>query len=392
MPLTSPSTNDSAPGNAVSSGTTPPLPQGTPEAAGFIASYLEVADQLVRKAVAEEGIPGAVLAVGRNGIVALRKAYGHAALRPQKREMTCETIFDLASLTKPIATATAIAILLDTGQIELDAPVGRYLPPFAAAGGDKAKITIRHLLTHASGMPAGMPFQKGHTAIRQFVEEIANVEVVYPLGERCLYSDLSFMALGDVIQEITGKSLDTFCHDHIFGPLGMTDTTFGPGVKDCLACAATGDEDDPDKCGTVHDPRAAMLNGVMGHAGLFSTVDDLCRYSQMVLNGGSYAGVRLLSPETAALFTSKLSLFEGNDRGFGWDRDSGYSIRGALPKGSFGHTGFTGTAIWIDPSTKTFIVLLTNAVHAPTCTDTIKVLIRVLRPAVSTAVAAAIIG
>lgn len=376
---------------ATSGAITPPVPQGTPEDAGFNVPKLQMADVLVRKAVCDDGIPGAALAVGRNGVVALRTAHGRAAMRPEKREMTCETLFDLASLTKPIATATAVAILLDKGKLQLDDPIARYLPPFAAAGGDKARFTIRHLLTHATGMPAGMPFTEGHTTIRQFVEEIANVELVNPLGERCLYSDLSFMTLGDLVEEISGQPLNVFCEENIFIPLGMRDTTFAPGVADPLRCAATGDEDDPDKCGTVHDPRSAMLNGVMGHAGLFSTIDDLCKYSQMALNGGEYAGVRVLSPATAALFTSKLSQFDGNDRGFGWDRDSAYSIRGPLAQGSFGHTGFTGTSIWIDPSANAFIILLTNAVHAQSCGDAVKVLIRVLRAAVSTAVAGAMV-
>lgn len=371
---------------------TPAVPCGSAEEAGFDGTKLRVADILVRKAVCDDGIPGATLAVGRNGVVALRSAHGRAALRPEVRDMTCETLFDLASLTKPIATATAIAILLDRGKLQLDDPVARYLPPFAAAGGDKAKFTIRHLLTHSTGMPAGMPFTAGHANIRQFVEEIANVQVVHPLDQKCLYSDLSFMTLGDLVEELSGQPLNVFCEENIFQPLGMRDTTFAPGVKDPLRCAATGDEDDPDKCGTVHDPRSAMLGGVMGHAGLFSNIDDLSKYSQMVLNGGEYAGVRILSPATAALFTSKLSQFEGNDRGFGWDIDSGYTVRGGLTPGSFGHTGFTGTSIWISPRENTFVILLTNAVHAQKCPDGAKVVIRVLRTAVSTAVAGAMVG
>ncbi|MBV9864957.1 MAG: serine hydrolase [Abitibacteriaceae bacterium] len=366
---------------------TPPLPVRALQDAGINVERLGVADTLVADAVAKGGVPGAVLLVAHNGSVVLRKAYGFAALRPQTRPMNLDTVFDLASLTKVVATTTALGQLLEAKKLDLEDPVARYLPTFEQAGGDKAKITIRDLMTHASGLPAGGPYAGKHLTTTQIIAEIAQRKQISPPGERFLYSDFSYITLGAVVETLTGQTLDRYCHDTIFAPLGMNDTGFLPGPELVARCAATTAGDDtPENRGKVHDPTAAALGGVAGNAGLFSTADDLARFCQMLLNGGEYAGVRILQPETVHMLTTKHSPFVGNDRALGWDLDSGYSIRGNLPPGSFGHTGFTGTSLWIDPTTHTFIILLTNVVHAQPVPRTV---IR-LRREVSNAVAAAL--
>ena len=367
--------------------TAPVLPMADPARAGLLPERLAVADALVARAVAGSGIPGAVLLVARGGIVGLRRPYGHSRVRPDAPPMAPDTIFDLASLTKPVATGTAVAQLVEAGRVELDAPVGRYLAPFARAGGDKERITIRHLLTHAAGLPAGGAYGGKTRTLDQIVGEIAGGRQIAPPGQRFLYSDFSFITLGAVVEAVTGRWLDHYCADHVFAPLGMNDTGYRPGPFRAPRCAATtSGADTARNRGRVHDPTARALGGVAGHAGLFSTADDLARFCQMWLNGGEYGGVRLLKPETVALFTSKQSPFVGEPRGLGWDLDSAYSVRGALPPGSFGHTGFTGTSLWIDPLTQTSVILLTNAVHgAPPARG-----VSALRRAVATAVAAAV--
>ena len=219
-------------------------------------------------------------------------------------------------------------------------------------------------MTHSAGFPAGGAYAGKTRSVAQITEEIAASPQKYAPGTQFLYSDFSFIALGAVIEAVSGQTLDAYCHDTIFAPLGMKDTAFRPQDELAQRAASTSaDNDLPTTRGKVHDPTAAALNGVAGSAGVFSTADDLARFCQMFLNGGDYAGARILKPETVALMTSKQSPFVGSARGLGFDLDSPYSIRGALPPGSFGHTGFTGTSMWIDPLTKSFIVLLTNGVH-----------------------------
>ncbi len=276
---------------------TPPLPAGDPDALGLLPDRLAVADALVAGAVADGGIPGAVLLIACRGAVALHKAYGYAAVRPCPRPMTPETVFDLASLTKPVATSTAVARLLEEGRVELDAPVGRYLPPFAAAGGDKARITVRHLLTHAGGLPAGGAYAGKTRTTRQIVAEIAQARQIAPPGERFLYSDFSFLVLGALVEAVTGSWLPHYCQDTVFAPLGMAHTRYLPGPRLAPHCAATTAGDDtPGTRGRVHDPTARALGGVAGHAGLFSTADDLARFCQMLLNGGRYGGAHPPAP------------------------------------------------------------------------------------------------
>ncbi|MBC8103992.1 MAG: beta-lactamase family protein, partial [Cytophagales bacterium] len=357
------STSFSKPVPPVEPGEYPQYPATDPARLGFSPERLETASRLVEAAVLG-GIPGAVLLIARRGAVALHRSYGFAGLRPAPRPMALNTIFDLASLTKPVATATAVLKLIEAGTVELDAPVARYLAPFALAGGDRADITIRHLMTHGAGFPAGGAYFGKTRTTDQIVREIANSRRIAKPGERFLYSDFSFITLGAVVESVTGRSLRDFSRDAFFAPLGMRDTDFLPGPGASARCAATTSGDDTEETrGKVHDPTSQALGGVAGHAGLFSTADDLARFCQMLLGGGERNGVRILRPETVRLATTRQSPFIGNDRALGWDLESAYSIRGSFPPGSFGHTGFTGTSLLIDPRTQTVLILLTNAVH-----------------------------
>lgn len=365
----------------------PPLPSGTPHDSLFIPEKLSAVATAVEESVAKQGVPGAVLLIGRNGRIALWQAWGNAVLRPEKRPMAPDTLFDLASLTKCVATTTAIAMLFERGKLELDAPAAKYLPAFAEAGGERAELTIRHLLTHTAGVPAGGNYRDRTITLEEILKEIANSNRLSPPGQAFRYSDYSAIALQGIVTAVSGQSLDVFCQEQIFGPLGMVDTGYNPTGPKVERCAATSEANDTlEILGKVHDPTARALGGVSGNAGLFSTADDLARFCQMMLNGGIYGGVRILSADTVRLFTEGQSLTNGA-RGLGWDRDSSYSVRGNLPVGSYGHTGFTGTSVWIDPTTCTFILLLTNAVHSPGAS---RVVIP-LRRTVSTLVAASMV-
>ena len=372
--------------NARAADSAPPaLLLAAPAALGFLPERLAVAGALVAGAVEKENVPGAVLLVGRRGSIALWTAYGNAVLRPERLPMTPDTVFDLASLTKVVATTTAVAQLLEQNKIELDAPVARWLPVFARAGGERAAVTVRHLMTHSAGLPAGGAYAGKTRTLAQIVDEIAVSRPLFAPGARFLYSDFSFITLGALVEAISGQSLAFYCRAHVFAPLGMADTGFLPGARLAPRSASTTTGDDsPENRGRVHDPTARALGGVAGHAGLFSTAPDLARFCQMLLNGGE----GILRPETVALITAKQSPFVGEARGLGWDLDSAYAIRGALPPGSFGHTGFTGTSLWLDPRSQTFIVLLTNAVHArPSASPAVIALRRSVSSVVASALA-----
>ncbi len=344
---------------------------------------------LVREAVESAKAPGAVLVIGNQSQIALREMFGSAGLRPQPRPMRADEIFDLASLTKPVATSCAAMILLEEGKIALDAPVARYLPAFRRF--DKSGITIRHLLTHTAGFPAGGAYWGKIRATSQIIQEIAATKPKHGPGSAFLYSDFSFITLGAVVEAASGQKLDAFCEKRIFAPLGMKNTFFRRNERDLAPellnriAATTSADDTPQTRGFVHDPTGRALGGVAGNAGLFSTADDLARFCRMVLGGGELDGIRILQPETVKLWTAPQSPALPGERTLGWDMGSAYSIRGALSAQSFGHTGFTGTSIWIDPASQTFIVLLSNSVHAKPAGSVIA-----LRRAVSSAVAASL--
>jgi uncharacterized protein YbbC (DUF1343 family)/CubicO group peptidase (beta-lactamase class C family) len=317
-------------------------------------------DAIMNRAVEEGNIPGGVVLVGHNGRVVYRKAFGRRSLEPTHEPMTVDTIFDLASLTKCIATTTAMMQLFAAGRVRLNDPVSAYLKEFAQNG--KQDITIRELMTHYSGLPPDLdltaPWQGRAAAFRMAME--ARPE--YPPGSRFVYSDINFETLGFLVEQVTGESLNDYAAEHIFKPLGMNDTRFLPPKEWIPRIAPTQyDEHGAMLRGVVHDPTARRMGGVAGHAGLFSTADDLARFAQALLNGSPVLGPldieKMSTPQQPANAASM--------RGLGWDIDSPFaSNRGELlPVGSFGHTGFTGTSLWIDPVTDTYIVILTNAVH-----------------------------
>jgi uncharacterized protein YbbC (DUF1343 family)/CubicO group peptidase (beta-lactamase class C family) len=318
-------------------------------------------DSIIQQAISDNNIPGAVLVVGHNGSVVYRKAYGSRALEPRREVMTAETIFDLASLTKVIATTTAVMQLMEHGKIRMNDPVAKYLPEFAQNGKDD--ITVRQLMTHYSGLAPDLdlttPWDGKETAFKlAFVEPPAQ-----PPGSSFTYSDINFITLGALVEKISGESLDAYTTQHIFAPLRMLHTRFVPPATWRPRIAPTQYDDAQHMLrGVVHDPTARRMGGVAGHAGLFSTADDLAKFAQALLSGGG----GILSSEAVTKMTQPEQPPSAPVlRGFGWDIDSPFSSnRGDfLPVGSYGHTGFTGTSLWIDPTTETYIILLTNSVH-----------------------------
>jgi uncharacterized protein YbbC (DUF1343 family)/CubicO group peptidase (beta-lactamase class C family) len=349
----------------------------------MVAVHLAAVDAVMEQAIHDGNIPGAVLIVGHNGQVVYRKAYGSRALEPRREAMTLDTIFDLASLTKVIVTTTAVMQLVERGKVRLNDPVAKYLPEFKQNG--KEDITVRQLLTHYSGLEPDMNLKTAWEG-KQTAYQMAFAEVPQdPPGSRFSYSDINFIVLGALIEQVSGEPLDEYSTRHIFSPLKMTHTRFVPRLTGWIEKIAPTQYDENDHMlrGVVHDPTARRMGGVAGHAGLFSTADDLAKFAQALLNGGG----GILSP----LSVEKMTQPEQPPaapvlRGFGWDIDSPFSSnRGdLLPVGSYGHTGFTGTSMWIDPTTRTYIILLTNAVH-PRGGNAIA-----LRSKVATAVAAAL--
>ena len=322
---------------------------------------LGAVDSIIEQAIADGNIPGAVLVVGHNGKVIYRKAYGHRALEPRRELMTLDTIFDLASLTKVIATTTAVMQLMELGKVRLNDPVAKYIPDFAQNGKDD--ITVRQLLTHYSGLAPdldlGTPWEGKQTAYQL----AAVVPPETTPGSGFVYSDINFIMLGELVEKVSGESLDAYTAQHIFAPLKMLHTRYLPPAAWRPRIAPTQyDENDKMLDGVVHDPTARRMGGVAGHAGLFATGDDLAKFAQALLDGGD----GILSPDTVTKMTSPETPPTAPVlRGFGWDIDSPFSSnRGdLLPVGSYGHTGFTGTSLWIDSTTESYIILLTNSVH-----------------------------
>jgi len=344
---------------------------------------------LVEEAIGAGKCPGAVVLAGDRGRVIYRRAFGYRSLVPEKLPMTTETIFDVASLTKAVATTTAVMQLVEQGKIALQALVSDYWPAFAANG--KEHITIRELLTHYSGLRPNLDLKPEERGEERVLQSVLAEKPIVPPGTRFIYSDINFVVLGELVRRVSGQPLDIYCAKHIFQPLGMKDTCFKPpaSLRERIAPTQYRDgETGRMLWGEVHDPTAFNMGGVAGHAGLFSTADDLAIFAQMLLGGGTLNGVHILSPLSVEKMTTpqmppnKMAL-----RGLGWDIDSPYaSNRGELfPVGSFGHTGFTGTSIWIDPVSETYLILLTNRVHPTGAGD-----VGLLRTQIATLVAAAL--
>lgn len=342
--------------------------------------------EIVEKAIRTGKIPGAVILIGNQDKVIYRRAFGNRAIVPKKLPMTVDTIFDVSSLTKVIATTSALMQLVEKGKLRLEDTVAEYWPEFKANG--KKGITVRQLLTHYSGLRPDLDLKKKWSGYNSALKKIIAEKPVSPTGTRFVYSDINFIILGELVHRISGQTLDVYCVENIFKPLGMKDTVFKPSPALHKLIAPTQYRGRKMLRGEVHDPTANRMGGVSGHAGLFSTADDLSIFAQMLLNGGSSKNSKILSPLTVEKMTTpqtppnKMAL-----RGLGWDIDSPFaSNRGELfPVGSYGHTGFTGTSIWIDPVSKTYVIVLTNRVHPNGNGD-----VSPLRAEISTLVAAAI--
>jgi len=356
---------------------------------------LDAIEPLVTQAIAEKKLPGAVVLIGRGDRILYQKAIGNRALVPAAEPMTIDTIFDLASLTKVVATTTSVMMLVEEGKIRLSDRVSTFIPGFERYG--KQDIAVRHLMTHVSGLRPDLDladtWSGSDTAIALAIEEVPTSAP----GERFVYSDINYVLLGEIVHRVSGQTLDQFAHDRIFEPLGMNDTMFLPPdplrrrIAPTENCTPFGWPCEGERMtmlrGIVHDPTARRMHGVAGHAGLFSTAADLSIFCRMLLEGGAYHGKRILSPLAVAKMTTPASApGDRNVRGLGWDIDSSYSAnRGELlPIGSFGHTGFTGTGLWIDPTTNLFVVFLSNRVHPDGKGDVTPLRARVATVAAST--------
>ncbi len=337
------------------------LPAIAPESVGMSAVRLNEIDTLVMRGIAAGGFPGAAVVIGRKGGQVMASGFGHTAWSPTAQAVSVDsTVYDLASLTKVVATTSAIMALYDDGVIGLDDPVRKWVPSFS--GGAKDIVTIRNLLTHRSGLPPGRDVWKfmGDTAAARRAVISTSLVRACPPGRCFMYSDLGGDMLGFVAEAAAHESLDRFTERRIFGPLGMTETTFRLEAGAIHRLAPTGAPR-----GRVHDGNAAALGGVSGHAGLFSTASDLAVFAQMLLDGGEYDGTRIFHESTVALFTKRAA----GTRGLGWDTCDSANVRSTcgryLSARAFGHTGFTGTSLWIDPDRAMFMILLTNRVDDP---------------------------
>jgi uncharacterized protein YbbC (DUF1343 family)/CubicO group peptidase (beta-lactamase class C family) len=324
-------------------------------------------DALVQNAIAAHKLPGCVIAIGRRDGVVFERAYGQRAIVPAPAAMTEDTIFDLASLTKPVATATALALLAEQGRVDLEAPAARYLKELNRAA--TRAITVRQLLVHGAGLPPEDPLRHYMNGHEQAVAALLATDPVTPPGTRFGYSDVGYLWLGELVARVAGKPLDVFVRDAIYAPLGMLETRFSPPAAWLARIAPTEVTDDrgtPHQLihGVVHDPRAYRLGGVAGNAGLFSTARDLSRYARMLLGGGELDGVRVLQPASVAKMTASARIGD-SVRTLGWDMRSMYSrLRGTkLSERAFGHGGYTGVSLWIDPGLDLFVLLLSNRVH-----------------------------
>lgn len=317
-------------------------------------------DAVVNAAIDAAKMPGCVVVVGRRDDVLFQRAYGSRALLPERAPMTIDTVFDLASLTKPIATATSVMILVDRGQIDLDARASRYVPELARL----PPFTVRQLLLHTSGLPAGTPLEAWSTDRAEVLRRIASLTLKAKPGARFNYSDVGFVVLQEIVQRVSGEGLAAFASEEVFAPLGMTETGFLPPPELRARAAPTEQRDGGFMVGEVHDPRAFALGGVAGHAGVFSTARDLSRFARAMLQRGELDHRRLFGTKTFEQFVARQDTSKGG-RALGWDVDSAFAThRSALlsPR-AFGHGGYTGTAMWIDPERDLFVLFLSNRVH-----------------------------
>lgn len=338
------------------------LPHADPADVGLDADKLDQIDQVVAEGLEAKKMPGCVVLIARRGQVAFLKAYGNRKVPPDPVSMTTDTLFDMASITKPVATATSIMILLDRGLIQLDDPVAKYIPEFGQNG--KAQITVFQLLTHQGGLIPDNSMKDYADGPRIAWQKIFGMGLREPPGTKFIYTDMGYIMLAEVVRRVSGLSVNEFSREKIFGPLGMSETGYLPREELRRRAAPTERRGDRWMQGVVHDPRSYALGCVAGHAGLFSTAEDLAVYAQMMINRGHYAGRRVLSPEIVVKMTTPNKVSSGL-RGLGWDMRTGYSSNrgeGFTPK-AFGHGGFTGTTLWTDPGLDLVVIFLSNRVH-----------------------------
>jgi CubicO group peptidase (beta-lactamase class C family) len=343
-----------------------PLPLVKPEALGVSPDILARIDDAVGQAIRRGDLPGAVVVIVHQGKVILRKAYGQRSLEPEQAAMAPELVFDLASLTKPIATAMSILLLAEKGKLRLSDFVADHVPGSPFQG---AKITVEQLLLHTSGLIADNPVADYEGGRAKALENVYRLRSIAEPGSKFIYSDVGYIVLGDLVERLGGMPLDRFARKNIFHPLGMGETGYNPEGKLKDRAAPTEKRAGRWLRGEVHDPRAFLMGGVAGHAGLFSTADDLAVFAQTLLQEGEYRGRRVLAPQTVRLMTTPRPVPGGKTqwlRAYGWDVSTRYSAnRGEVfPDGkSFGHTGFTGTSLWLDPASQTAVIFLSNRVH-----------------------------
>jgi CubicO group peptidase (beta-lactamase class C family) len=338
------------------------LPVKAPRSVGMSAARLAKIDHVVMRGIQAGGYPGAAVVVGRKGAAVWQRGFGRLDWSQDSPAVNpTESIYDLASLTKVVGTTTALMILYDQGKVHLDDPVSKYVPEFA--GGDKDLVTLRLLLEHRSGLPAGRDLWRIARSPEEAREAVIQTPLAYHPDQYYEYSDLGADMLGFVVEAASGQRLDQFLADHVWKPLGMEDTFFKPA--DSLRERIAPTEVNPPRGyplkGEVHDENAFALGGIAGHAGLFSSASDLAVFAQMMLNGGQYNGTRIIADSTVGLFTTRAA----RTRALGWDTCAGDGSCGKyLSERAYGHTGFTGTSLWIDPDRDMFVILLTNRVHA----------------------------
>jgi CubicO group peptidase (beta-lactamase class C family) len=337
------------------------LPTKAPKAVGMSAERLAMIDHVVQRGITAGGFPGASVVVGRRGAAVVERGFGRLGWEKSSPQVSADrTIYDLASLTKVVGTTTAVMILYDEGKIGLDSPVSLYVPGFS--GGAKDRVTVRMLLEHRSGLPAGRDLWRTSRTPAEARADVISTSLGCEPGRCYEYSDLGADLLGFVVEAAANQSLDAFLQERVWTPLGMTDTGFLPAdsLRSRIAPTEVNSRRGYSLQGEVHDENAYALGGVAGHAGLFSTAADLAVFAQMLLNGGEYNGTRILADSTVALFTTRAA----GTRALGWDTCGGSGSCGKyLGEEAYGHTGFTGTSLWIDPERDMFVVLLTNRVH-----------------------------
>ena len=373
------------------------LPVASPESLGLSSTRLDMIDSVMLKAIGDNLMPGGVVLVARNGKIAYKKSFGNKSIFPVKEKTTVETIYDMASVTKPIATATAVMMLVERGKINLTDYVEKYIPNFAPSvdsAGREYNADIYHLLTHTSGLPdyikAEIILEKYKNPTRfDIINEIATAKRRYLPGKDFTYSCLGYITLAEIVSRVSGKTIDRFTMDEIFKPLGLKNTLFLPPKDRFKDIAPT--EQNPDGSvihGIVHDPLASLAKGISGNAGLFSNVDDLAVFMQMMLNKGIYNNTRILGKFTVEQMTIPYKPVSFSGRGLGWDVDSDYmGQRGDIfTENCYGHTGFTGTSVLAVPDKNLFFIILTNRVHPTSNTN-----IMGLRRSVANIVASSII-